>query len=283
MQEPTQPVNESERLAALRSLGLLDSPPEQRFNRITRTAARIFDVPIALVSLVDAERQWFKSRYGLHAGETPRSVSFCGHAILQDGALVIEDALLDARFADNPLVTGVPHVRFYAGQPLTGAGGAKLGTLCLLDHAPRKFSAHDRLTLADMAGWVERELNLDTEQRAALVRLNSVLDAVGEAVLLAAGDGSIETVNASAARLFGYDAHELVGAPLEQLLPGEESAAEDAGFLARLQQAPRWSERAGLEWTAQRKDGSRFAASATVADFYSRGARMFTLSLRERG
>ena len=282
MQEPPKPANEMERLAALRSLGLLDTPPEQRFNRITRTAARIFKVPTALVSLVDAERQWFKSRYGLHAGETPRSVSFCGHAILQDRALVIEDALLDARFADNPLVTGVPHVRFYAGQPLAGPGGAKLGTLCLIDQAPRHFSAHDRLTLADMAGWVERELNLDTEQQAARVRLTSVLHTVNDAILIATADGSIETMNAIAAQLFGYDAHELVGEPLDKLLPGTDLLPDGTGILQRLRRAPQWSERASLDWLAQRKDGSRFAATAVIADFYSLGQRMFTLSLRAR-
>ncbi len=282
MQEPQKPANEIERLAALRSLGLLDTPPEQRFNRITRTAARIFNVPIALVSLVDAERQWFKSRYGLHASETPRSVSFCGHAILNDYALVVEDALLDARFADNPLVTGLPRVRFYAGQPLYGPGGVKLGTLCLIDHEPRQFGAHDRLALADMAGWVERELNLDTEQFAARARLNSVLDTVSEAVLVAADDGRIETMNTQAARLFGYDAHELVGETLDALLPGTDPAPDSTGFLQRLQQAPQWSERSSLDWSAKRKDGSRFNATAAVTDFYSLGRRMYTMSLRER-
>ena len=282
MKEPQKPANEIERLATLRSLGLLDTPPEQRFNRITRTAARIFKVPIALVSLVDAERQWFKSRYGLHSSETPRSVSFCGHAILNDTALVIEDALLDERFADNPLVSGVPRVRFYAGQPLAGPGGLKLGTLCLIDHAPRQFGAHDRLTLADMAGWVERELNLDTERYAARARLNSVLDTVGEAVLVAAGDGSIETMNTIAAQLFGYDAHELVGEPLDRLLPRPDPLTEGSALLQRLQQAPQWSERASLDWPALRKDGGRFAAIVVVTDFYSLGQRMFTLSVRER-
>ncbi|MBE0622482.1 MAG: PAS domain S-box protein [Burkholderiales bacterium] len=283
MQEPPKPANETERLAALRALGVLDTPPEQRFNRITRTAARVFQVPIALVSLVDADRQWFKSRYGLHVSETPRSVSFCGHAILQDRAMVIEDALLDPRFADNPVVSGPPHVRFYAGQPLSGAGGVKLGTLCIIDHQPRQFSANDRLTLADMGGWVERELHLDTEQNAARARLNSVLDSVSEAVLIAAGDGSIDTMNDTAARLFGYDAHELVGEPMDKLLPAPAQQPDEAGILQRLQKAPQWSERASLDWTAQRKDGSRFAATAAITDFYALGRRMYTLSLRERG
>ena len=118
MLEPPLPPDEAMRLAALRSLNILDTPAEERFDRITRLAQRLFDVPIALVSLVDTNRQWFKSCQGLDASETPRSISFCGHAILEDGPLIIEDATKDQRFADNPLVTGPPDIRFYTGQPL---------------------------------------------------------------------------------------------------------------------------------------------------------------------
>ena len=114
------PADEDERLAALRELLLLDTPPEERFDRLARFAAEQLDTPIALLTLVDGQRQWFKSRVGIEATETPREISFCGHAILQDQALVIPDAWLDPRFTDNPLVTGEPHIRFYAGQPLAG-------------------------------------------------------------------------------------------------------------------------------------------------------------------
>ena len=283
MQAPPKPANEAERLAALHALLLLDTPPEQRFNRITRTAARVFDVPAALVSLVDAERQWFKSRYGLHVSETPRSVSFCGHAILQDIAFVIEDARLDARFADNPVVTGPPHVRFYAGQPLSGPGGVKLGTLCIIDYQPRKFSVDDRLTLADMAGWVERELYLDRDQSATQARLNSVLASVDDAILIAGEDGGIETLNERAARLFGYDAHELVGEPIDRMLNGAQQPGGEAGLLARLKNLPQGLDGARIEWSARRKDGSSIAASAAVSDFLALGRRMYTLNVRERG
>ena len=282
MQEPAHPANESERLAALQSLGLLDTPPEQRFNRITRTAARIFKVPVALVSLVDAERQWFKSRYGLLASETPRSVSFCGHAILGETALVVEDALLDPRFVDNPLVTAAPHVRFYAGQPLNGPGGVKLGTLCLIDHQPRSFDAHDRLTLLDMAGWVEREINLDNEEQAIRARLNSVLDTVSEAVLVSAADGGIETANALAAQLFGYDLQELLRAQLDQLLPAASVQAESSGIVQRLGAAPQWPQGTRLDWIARRNDGELFDVAATITDFRILGRRMYTLALRLR-
>ncbi|MBX3471471.1 MAG: protein kinase [Planctomycetes bacterium] len=161
MIEPPTPADEAERLRSLRALNILDSPPEQRFDLLTEAAVRAFDVPVALVSLVDATRQWFKSRQGLEATETPRAISFCGHAIAQpdDGALVVPDATLDPRFADNPLVTAGPRIRFYAGQPLCTLDGARVGTLCLIDRAPRDLAPEAREALRQLACAVEDELN----------------------------------------------------------------------------------------------------------------------------
>ena len=158
MKPANLPENEQDRLSALRSLGVLDSPHEERFDRVTRMARRLFGVPIALVSMVDENRQWFKSCLGLEATETDRGISFCAHAILQDGVMVVEDALLDERFHDNPLVTGEPHIRFYAGHPLRTLSGLALGTLCIIDRVPRTFEQGDVEILADLAGMVEREL-----------------------------------------------------------------------------------------------------------------------------
>src|SRR4051812_22533156 len=118
-----KPENESARVATLRTLRILDTPPEERFDRLTRLARYMFDIPIALVSLVDENRQWFKSCAGLEARETTRDVSFCAHAILNDDILLIPDARADSRFHDNPLVTGEPRIRFYAGQPLAITNG----------------------------------------------------------------------------------------------------------------------------------------------------------------
>lgn len=151
--------DEAERLALLQQLGLLDSPPEATFDTVTRLAARLLNVPIALVSLVDADRQWFKARVGLDATETPRDVAFCSHAIHQREPLVVADALLDARFADNPLVTGEPKVRAYAGVPLRSTAGQALGTLCAIDHQPRHFSDDDLRLLQDLAHLVQREIH----------------------------------------------------------------------------------------------------------------------------
>ncbi len=158
MFKPPLPPDEAARLETLRSLRILDTLPEERFDRLTRLAKRLFGVPIALVSLVDAERQWFKSRQGLDAPETPREISFCGHTILGNDIMVVPDAWSDGRFKDNPLVTGDPRIRFYAGCLLTAGNGSKLGTLCLIDSAPRSMSEDDRGLLHDLATMVEQEL-----------------------------------------------------------------------------------------------------------------------------
>jgi sigma-B regulation protein RsbU (phosphoserine phosphatase) len=161
MIEAPIPDNENERLAALQSLHLLDTPPEERFNRIPRLLTYMFDVPMAYISLIDTDRQWFKASMGMcGTRQTSRSTSFCGHAILSDEALVIPDATKDPRFFDNPMVTSDPFIRFYAGMPLAGPGGQKIGTLCISDRRPRSFHEADLKALKQVAQLVERELNL---------------------------------------------------------------------------------------------------------------------------
>ncbi len=152
------PVNDVERIIDLRALEILDTPAEERFDRITRIAQRLFDVPIALVSLVDEERQWFKSRLGLDAAQTPREMSFCAHAILDDEILQVPDARSDERFRDNPLVTADPSIRFYAGAPIDSPNGNKLGTLCVIDRKPRELGPEDLETLRDLADLIEKEV-----------------------------------------------------------------------------------------------------------------------------
>jgi CheY-like chemotaxis protein len=155
---PKRPADEDRRMRALRGLHILDTQPEERFDRHTRIAAALFGVPIALVSLVDTDRQWFKSRLGLDESETSRDAAFCAHAIVQSEVMHVPDALNDDRFADNPLVTGEPHVRFYAGVPLTLADASVVGTLCLIDHRPRYLSPEKIRLLVDLGKLVEREL-----------------------------------------------------------------------------------------------------------------------------
>lgn len=158
MQSAAIPTNEAARLRALQALLVLDTPPEERFDRVVRFAAEQLDMPMALVSLVDGERQWFKSRVGLDATQTGRDIAFCAHAILQPETFVVEDALLDERFVDNPLVTGAPHVRFYAGAPLSAPGGEQVGTLCVLDTRPRTLGPVERAVLEALRTLVNEAL-----------------------------------------------------------------------------------------------------------------------------
>jgi len=147
-----KPTNERERLNALRGYEILDTEAEAAFDAMTRVAATVCRVPIALITLIDDERQWFKSQCGMPGvSSTGRNVSFCAHAILQSGLFEIPDAREDVRFADNPLVTGDPHIRFYAGVPLVEPGGMALGTLCVIDRKPRTLTKRQRLQLEDVA------------------------------------------------------------------------------------------------------------------------------------
>src|SRR6056297_664235 len=141
---------EAIRLARLRELGILDTPLEPEFDRVTRMAAAIFDVPISLISFVDHDRQWFKARHGLDVSETPRADSFCAWAIWRDGIMVVEDTAVDPRFQGATLVTGPPHIRFYAGAPLSMGDGINLGTLCLIDRKPRTMTSREAAILKDL-------------------------------------------------------------------------------------------------------------------------------------
>ncbi|WP_432823698.1 ATP-binding protein [Trichloromonas sp.] len=248
------PDYEEARLAELRGLAILDTPPEERFDRITRVASRLFGVPVALVSLVDANRQWFKSCVGLTVSETPRDISFCGHAILHDEPLIIPDAEQDPRFFDNPLVTGPPHVRFYAGQPLHGPRGQRVGTLCLIDHHPRQLSSDDRRALGDLAAWAETELNA--------ARLATMMRSLADGMVVFDGAGIIESLNPVAERLFAGAAATLVGRTIEELIPGSEAVARavtlgDAG-----------EQKGEMLGTLEgvRLDGSRFPVNLSVGE-----------------
>jgi two-component system NtrC family sensor kinase len=154
------PKNEAKRLKVLWQYDMLDTVPEEVFDDLTDLAAHICESPIALISLVDENRQWFKSRVGTSLKETSRDVSFCAHAILQNGLFIIPDATKDARFKDNPIVTGPPKIRFYAGAPLRSPDGYALGTLCVLDKKPKQLRAEQKRALVVLARHVETQLEL---------------------------------------------------------------------------------------------------------------------------
>ncbi len=160
--------DEAKRVAALKAYALLDTPSEPQFDRIVQQAAAALDAPIALVSLIDENRQWFKARVGLKTTETPRSMSFCTHAIRGEDVFVIENAKEDDRFADNSLVTGDPNIRFYAGAPLKTPSGRRIGTLCVLDSKPRStFSDDDKATLEALADSTMRAFERRKQHRVS--------------------------------------------------------------------------------------------------------------------
>ncbi len=158
---------EDDRLSALYALDVLDSEPEERFDRVTRLAQQLFGVPMALVTLVDRERQWFKSRQGIVASETPRRDAFCNATIASPDTTVIPDAQVDERFRASKLVTGSPHIRFYAGHPIEAPGGERVGALCILDSHPRELSELERVALKDLALYVQKELTDSEDHRRA--------------------------------------------------------------------------------------------------------------------
>jgi signal transduction histidine kinase len=224
MIRPPVPPGEEARLAALRSYCVLDTEPEPAFDRITRLGATVFGTPIVLVSLVDQNRQWFKSCYGLNSRETSRDISFCGHALQHNEPLVIPDALEDVRFQDNPLVTGPPYIRFYAGAPLRTPAGPSIGTFCLIDVKPRPpLSPAEKSKLEDFAALVVEELELrrtarelkDTraQLRSSEARFAAFMDHSPAVALMHDHEGKVVYFNRAAEQLWGVSAAEAMGKP----------------------------------------------------------------------
>ncbi|MCH8542086.1 MAG: PAS domain S-box protein [Alcanivorax sp.] len=207
MKLPAMPADEALRQAALERLDLLDTPPEARFDRLTRIAQAAFDVPMALITLLDGDRQWFKSCQGLDATETDRSVSFCGHAILNDLMLEVPDTLEDERFCDNPQVIGEPGIRFYAGVPLRTLDGYAVGTLCIVDVRPRHLTDQQKRALQDLASLAAQEINREYEKD----RLR--LDATIEGTHIGTWEWNVQTgevvLNERWANIVGYSLAEL--------------------------------------------------------------------------
>jgi diguanylate cyclase (GGDEF)-like protein/PAS domain S-box-containing protein len=238
---------ETERLQALRSLEILDTPAEASLDRITRLVSKVLDVPIALVTLVDEKRQWFKSRVGIEVVETLRDDAFCAHAILQDGPMVVPDATRDARFSDNCLVTQAPHVRFYAGVPIRTSQGYAVGTLCAIDEQSRVLT-HDELTiLCDLADMVSREIQLrenlmqvrtqakktDDLFEASEAAYRSMFELASVGIALVAPDGNWISVNQALCDLVGYSVQELKGLTFQDITFPDDLNA-DMGLLRQL-------------------------------------------------
>ncbi|MEN2976437.1 EAL domain-containing protein (plasmid) [Tistrella bauzanensis] len=256
------PEDETDRLESLASYHLVDTAPEADFDRLVSLASRLFDAPIVLVSLLAADRQVFKARIGLDVCETSRAVSFCAHAIMRDEIMVVLDAIKDSRFSRNPLVLGPPFIRFYAGKPIAAPDGRRIGTLCVIDTAPRgAFSAADHANLEDMATLVMDRMEmrrLDHIQSNNQMRFKNIAATSPDAIICADADGRIGFWNAAAERLFGYTADDIENRTADVIIPDRWRPAYHT-VLRRLRTGRRlaFADRT-LELSGMRKDGSVF-------------------------
>jgi len=234
------PPDELDRLSMLDALHLLDTPPEPVFDRVTRLASRMLDVPMAMFSLVDADRQWFKSRVGMESAETPREYAFCAHAIGMSTPLVVQDAREDGRFSDNPLVNGPPNIRFYAGVPIRTTAGLAIGTLCALDTRPRTLSEDEAALLNDLAAILTKEVQYRERMAVAReqlarsnevlgaseARFRSVFDIASVGIALVAPDGGWISVNKALCDVVGYTEEELWRLTFQQITHPDDVAAD---------------------------------------------------------
>lgn len=226
----TNSADERLRLRTLDDYDVLDAPPAEAFDRLTRIATRMFDVPIAMVNFIDQNEQWCVAAQGISARSTPRNLSFCTHTIQSDGVMVVRDTTEDPRFADNPFVTGEPGIRFYAGAPLIAANGHRLGTICLIDQRPHaEFNEDDREALIDMAGVVMDELNLrrfavdlnasKEAFRASSKQTKSILESITDSFFALDNDWTFSYVNAQAEELLDASREKLVGENIWDAFP----------------------------------------------------------------
>jgi PAS domain S-box-containing protein len=278
MPAASPPTNESQRLAALYGLRLLDSPPDERFDRITRLAARLLNVPMAMVTLIDRDRQYNLSHHGFGIKEHARDSSFCAHAIHDRQPLVVPDAQADGRFADNPFVMGDPHVRFYAGEPLTAPDGSIVGTLCVFDQQPRVPSVEDMQVLHDLAQLAQMELMPENvksvfeiqKQAQTMVRLSEgrfreIVDIPGKFVWETDLNAVITYVSDQAVHVLGRSLHDLKGQSFFASATPEDAEAAMTRFADALKKGERFAD---LEFRCQPREGERVWLSVRGAPMY---------------
>ena len=279
--------NEDARLAALAQYDLLSESDDVDLNETVQLAARLFDAPIALVSLIERDTQTFKARIGLDVCETARDVSFCAHAIAQTDILVIPDALLDPRFATNPLVTGSPNIRFYAGVPLRSPGGYAIGSLCIIDHRPRNgFSDSDRANLQSLATIVTDRLEIRRLAVAGAIgqtRFENIAATSPDGIICADHHGDITFWNAACERLFGFTADGAVGKSLDIIVP-ERMRGGHGGGLQRVAAGgkPRLVGTT-VELDAVRQDGVEFPVELSLSMWREADQVSFGAIIRDIG
>lgn len=267
---------EMQRLKALQHLQILDTAADPAFDNLTQVAASLFDVPIVLVSLVDEQRQWFKSRIGVSVCELPRHDSFCGFAIQSDSIFIIEDTYLDSRFVDTSLVTGEPYIRFYAGVPIRAENGINVGTLCLIDTQPRQLTEADQRHLTLLARQAEQLLYLhsrtiqlaeQTQQSIATnARYAAIIESAAAGIVHIDGHGRILQLNDFALHMLGYRPEEVIGQNIKMLMPARWASQHD-GYLSAYQATGEKSVIGiGREVAAQHKDGTQIPVHLAVSE-----------------
>ncbi|MGI9287197.1 MAG: PAS domain-containing protein, partial [Pseudomonadales bacterium] len=257
MKTPPKPANERKRLQTLDRLGILDTPRDAVFDGITRAIADFCEVPIALVSLVDADRQWFKSTSGLAVSETSRDDAFCAHAILEPSELMeVPDATLDERFYDSPLVVDEPHVRFYAGMPLKTTDGSALGALCVIDNKPRVLTLQQRRTLERLSRVIVALIER-MEHRAAPVFDQIITRAVQHGIVITdptLPDNPVIFCNQVTEKMTGYHAAEIIGKNCRMF----QGVDTDPTHVSQLRRAITVEESCSVTLKNYKKDGTEF-------------------------
>lgn len=289
MQTAPLPANERARLRSLKKLNILDTPPEERFDRITKLATRIFNVPISTISLIDANREWFKSVRGLDQTEGERAVSFCAHALLTDEILLIPDAKKDARFFDNPMVIKKPFIRFYAGAPIMNADGHCIGVFCIKDTKPRTFSKDDKNILLGLAAWVEIEINSrnlalalaeqkklhakltkrEEKEKEMRIKEKAFLDSIGDGLIEVDTNGKIIEMNHAAGELLAVPPNRCIGIRYNKIWSeknekGEILSLNDRPIEIALTTGKKFTTTTNTNYYYVRKNGTQFAAAITV-------------------
>ncbi len=286
------PKDDSGRLQALRDYQILDTPSEDVFDDFTSLAAHICGTPVALISLIDTDRQWFKSKLGLSLSETPRDIAFCAHAIHQEGVFLVSDAQADPRFADNPLVTGDPHVSFYAGAPLVTDAGHALGTLCVIDHVPRTLTPAQQAALQALSRQVIAQMELrhqiaerDKAQRhlrASEARKAAILQSALDCIITIDPQGCVVEWNPAAEWTFGYVADEALGQELAALIvppPLREAHRHGMTRFLATGEGPVLGKR--IEILAMRAGGEEFPIELAITPVTVEGEVLFTACLRD--
>ncbi len=265
------PQNEQERLAKLKEYNILDSEPEAVFDNMVQLASYICKTPIAAISLIDSDRQWFKSIVGVNVKETPRDIAFCAHTILQDDTFVIPDALKDERFFDNPLVTEGPEIRFYAGVPLITSNGYHLGTLCVIDTVARELQVEQLDAIKTLADSVTVHLDLRLSHVAIRKYVDklqisaTIFDSANEAIVVTDADNNFVTVNPAFCTLTGYSRDEVIGQTPKILKSGKQNAAFYKQMWHQLNTMGFWN---GELWN-KRKDGEEYAEWLSIKVVYN--------------